>query len=73
MKLHGRQACVYIRKLQEYCLNSQQPRGRHTARVFAAVGIPAADADELRIALLRDANPMLKLSSVRSILTGSVT
>ena len=41
-----------IRKLEEYCLNSQHPRGRHKARVLASVGIRESDAEELRRALL---------------------
>jgi hypothetical protein len=28
------------------------PRGKHTARVFATLGFPAENADELRAALL---------------------
>ena len=42
---------VDIRKLLEYCLNSQHLRGRNKARVFASVGIRDTDADELREAL----------------------
>ena len=41
-----------IRKLLEYCLNSQHPRGRNKARVFASVGIRETGAEELRKALL---------------------
>jgi hypothetical protein len=53
MKLpNGEWAIVDIRKLQEYCLNSQHPRGRYKARVFASVGIRDTDAEELRAALL---------------------
>ena len=53
MKLpNGDHAIVDIRKLLEYCLNPQHPRGRNKARVFASVGIREADADELRAALL---------------------
>jgi hypothetical protein len=53
MKLpNGGQAIVDIRKLWDYRLNSQHPRGRHKARVFASVGIDLADARELRTALL---------------------
>ena len=47
----GDRAIVDIRKLQDYCLNSQHPRGRNKARVFAAVGIRSADAEDLRTAL----------------------
>jgi hypothetical protein len=57
MKLpDGERAIVDIRKLREYCLSSQHPRGRHKARVFASVGILDADAEELRIALLAAAS-----------------
>ena len=53
MKLpNGELTIVDLRKLQEYCLNPQHPRGRHKARVFASVGIREADADQLRTALL---------------------
>jgi hypothetical protein len=48
---NGEHAIVDIRKLQEYCLNSQHPRGRNKARVFASVGIRDTDAEELRMAL----------------------
>src|ERR1039458_3165960 len=41
-----------IRKLLEYCLNSQHPHGRNKARVFASVGIRETDAAELKAALL---------------------
>ena len=53
MKLpNGERAIVDIRKLLEYCLNPQHPRGRNKARVFASIGIREADAEELRTALL---------------------
>jgi Domain of unknown function (DUF6883) len=53
MKLpNGEHAIVEIRKLLEYCLNPQHPRGRNKARVFASVGVLEADAEELRSALL---------------------
>jgi hypothetical protein len=56
MKLpNGDRAIVDIRKLQAYCLNSQHPRGRNKARVFASVGIKRADAEELKTALLEAA------------------
>jgi hypothetical protein len=43
MKLpNGDQAVVDIAKLRDYCLNKDHLRGRHKARVFAAVlGRPA--------------------------------
>ena len=57
MKLpNGARAIVEIRKLREYCLNPQHPRGRNKARVFAAVGIREADARELRTALVAAAS-----------------
>lgn len=57
MKLpNGDQAIVEIRKLLDYCLNSQHPRGRNKARVFASVGIREVDAEELRTALLAAAS-----------------
>jgi hypothetical protein len=53
MKLpNGEHAIVDIRKLREYCLNTMHPRGRNKARVFASVGIQAADSEDLRSALL---------------------
>jgi hypothetical protein len=52
MKLpNGEHAIVDIRKLLEYCLNSQHPRGRNKARVFAAVGTRDTDAEELSAVL----------------------
>jgi len=57
MKLpNGERAIVDIGKLQGYCLNPHQPRGRNKARVFASVGIRQADAEELRTALLAASN-----------------
>ena len=53
MKLpNGEHAIVDIRKLREYCLNSEHPRGRNKARVFASVGIREAPAEDLRAAIL---------------------
>lgn len=50
---NGENAVVDFRKLTEYCLNPENPRGRHKARVFASVlGITVEDADELREKLL---------------------
>jgi hypothetical protein len=44
---------VEIRKLRDYCLNPEHPRGRHRARVFAsALNFTAEDSGELRQALL---------------------
>lgn len=53
MKLpDGERAIVDIRKLLDYCLNPQHPRGRNKARVFAAIGLHESDAEELRAAIL---------------------
>ena len=53
MKLpNGKRAIIDARKLQEYCLNTDHPRGRNKARVFASVGIRQAQAEELREAIL---------------------
>jgi hypothetical protein len=57
MKLpNGEYAVVDIRKLLDYCLNYQHPRGRNKARVFASVGIRDADVEQLRSALLSAAS-----------------
>jgi len=53
---NGEHAIVDIRKLQDYCLNPQHPRGRNKARVFATVGIHEANAGELRAVLLAAAS-----------------
>jgi hypothetical protein len=54
MKLpYSEQAFVDIRKLSDYCLNPDHPRGRHKARVFAStLGLTADHAEELREAIL---------------------
>lgn len=49
---NGDRAIIDSRKLEEYCLNPQHPRGRNKARVFASVGISLADSEALRQALL---------------------
>ena len=50
---NSRDAVVEVRKLRDYCLSPDHPRGRHKARVFAsALGLTADDAEELRTALL---------------------
>jgi hypothetical protein len=50
---NGAQAIVDIRKLRDYCLNPDNPRGSNKARVFAAaLGLTAADATILQNALL---------------------
>ena len=44
---------VETRKLRDYCLSPEHPRGRHKARVFAsALGLTVDDSQELRRALL---------------------
>lgn len=46
-------AVLDIRKLADYCLNPQHPRGRHKARVFRdALELGQNDAGWLRAALL---------------------
>lgn len=54
MRLPGAESAVVdIRKLVDNCLSADHFRGRHKARVFAAVlGITAAEAGELRQLLL---------------------
>jgi hypothetical protein len=68
MKLpNGDHAIVDIRKLLEYCLNPQHPRGRNKARVFASVGIRETDAVELRTALVtaaRETDAQLGVANV---------
>jgi hypothetical protein len=50
---NGKHAIVDIRKLRDYCLNQDNPRGNAKARVFAsALGITAKDAANLRAKLL---------------------
>ena len=54
---HPERAVVDIAKLWDYCLNPRHARGRHKARVFAAVlGITRDNADLLRQALLAAAS-----------------
>jgi hypothetical protein len=46
-------AVVETRKLRDYCLSPEHPRGRQRARVFAsALGLTVEDSQELRRALL---------------------
>ena len=54
MKLPGgERAVVDLGKVQDYCLSSDHPRGRHKARVFAvALGFTSVHAEELRAGLL---------------------
>ena len=44
---------VDVRKLRNYCLNSEHPRGQHKARVFkTALGWTADQAEDVRHRLL---------------------
>ena len=53
MRLPGGEAAIVERqKLTSYCLDRDHPRGKHKARVFAALDFTAENADELRSALL---------------------
>ena len=53
---NGERAVVDIRKLREYCLNPDSPRGSNKAKVFAAaLGITVADAPQLQAKLLEAA------------------
>jgi hypothetical protein len=48
-------AIVETKKLTDYCLNLNHPRGRHQARVFKAkLGITADNADFLRDIILEN-------------------
>ena len=50
---NGKDAIVDIRKLREYCLNPDSPKGKNKARVFTRVlGIGQRNAEELREKLL---------------------
>lgn len=57
MKLpNGGRAFVAIKKLRDYCLNPDHPRGSGKARVFAAsLGLTADDASELKRELVKAA------------------
>ena len=51
---NGERAIVDIRKLRDYCLDPDHPRGSRKARVFrAALGMTKGDAPKLRERLLR--------------------
>jgi hypothetical protein len=53
---HGDNAIVDIRKIEDYCLSSSHPRGRHKARVFReALGLQRGDAAWLREVFLEAA------------------
>jgi len=50
---NGSRAIVDIRKLRDYCLNPDNPRGSRKARVFrSALGMTKSDAPALRQKLL---------------------
>lgn len=50
---NGDLALLEVRKLREYCLSAEHPRGKHKARLFrAALGIGPEHAEELRGSLL---------------------
>ena len=53
---NGEQAIVDSIKLRDYCLSPTHTRGRHKARVFAAVlGLTNEDAEQLQDALFQAA------------------
>jgi hypothetical protein len=53
---NGKRAIVDIRKLRDYCLNPDNPRGRHKARIFnSTLGLTTVDAAYLRRKLLEAA------------------
>jgi hypothetical protein len=53
---NGERAFVDVEKLRHYCLDPTHPRGRHKARVFAsALGLAAAEAEALRMSLMKAA------------------
>lgn len=50
---NAERAVVDIRKLRDYCLNPLHDEGKHKARLFAAIGLTANEAEELRTILLQ--------------------
>jgi hypothetical protein len=50
---NAERAVVDIRKLCDYCLNPLHDEGKHKARLFAAIGITANEAEELQSILLQ--------------------
>ena len=51
--LNARSATVDLRKLRDYALHPEHPRGKHKARVFASVlGLASGDAEWLRNEIL---------------------
>jgi hypothetical protein len=57
MKLpRGDAAIVDIRKIRNYCLSKDHPRGKHKAHVFeSALGLTASESEDLRNALRKAA------------------
>jgi hypothetical protein len=52
----ARLATVDLRKLRDYALNPEHPRGKHKAKVFASVlGLASGDAEWLRDRILEGA------------------
>ncbi|MDP2660291.1 MAG: hypothetical protein Q8R28_06150 [Dehalococcoidia bacterium] len=63
---NGERAVVDVRKLRDYCLSAEHPRGRHKARVFeATLGYTALHAEELRGVLLAAARSELTVAGER--------
>ena len=60
MKLpNGDRAILDVRKLTEYCLNPDHPRGQHKARVFYSIlGLSKADSGFLQQRLLEGATTL---------------
>lgn len=50
---YAERAVVDIRKLRDYCLNPLHDEGKHKARLFAALGLDADDAEDIRDVLLQ--------------------
>jgi hypothetical protein len=57
MKLPGAEAAIVdVRKIRDYCLCKEHPRGKHKAQVFeVALGMTAGHSAELRTSLLKAA------------------
>jgi hypothetical protein len=54
---NSKQAILEIRKIEDYCLSLDHPRGRHKARLFRELlGVTQADASWLRDVLLDGAH-----------------
>ena len=54
---YAENSVVDIRKLRDYCLNTNHEDGKHKARLFSSIlGMTAADAEKLRDILLKAAN-----------------